>query len=316
MRQLHGALTRVLAHASLMARPLSSELIAEVDPPRPPRSQPTSVEEIQQRVAERFGISRAELVGSSRAATPLARPPGRDLPHPRADRPLAAPDRPPLRRPRSLHRPQLAAPRRSRLDEDPSLPSESTSCAAQSTAPPASSADGRRRCKNPQPSHSRLHSRKPRRTRRIHRRPRLFPQALTQLKKASINLKLTTKREELVSKLSVVSRAVSTRAATQALSGVLLTADERPGDARRHRSRPRPARPTLDAEVESEGTGAPARPPARRGRALARRRDGRDRVARGRARRRDPQRRLQLPPAHPAGRGLPEAAPSAEASRG
>jgi len=39
-------------------------------------------------------------------------------------------------------------------------------------------------------------------------------------------LKLTTKREELVSKLSVVSRAVSTRAATQALSGVLLTARE------------------------------------------------------------------------------------------
>lgn len=70
VRQLHGALTRVLAHASLMARPLSSELIAEVIPKsRPSRS--TSVEEIQQRVAERFGISRAELVGTSRAATPL-----------------------------------------------------------------------------------------------------------------------------------------------------------------------------------------------------------------------------------------------------
>ncbi len=39
-------------------------------------------------------------------------------------------------------------------------------------------------------------------------------------------MKLTTKREDLVSKLSVVSRAVSTRAATQALSGVLLTATE------------------------------------------------------------------------------------------
>jgi DNA polymerase-3 subunit beta len=39
-------------------------------------------------------------------------------------------------------------------------------------------------------------------------------------------LKLTTKREELVSKLSIVSRAVSTRAATQALSGVLLTATQ------------------------------------------------------------------------------------------
>lgn len=70
VRQLHGALTRVLAHASLMARPLSAELIAEVIP-RARSAQATSVEEIQQRVAERFGISRAELVGSSRAATPL-----------------------------------------------------------------------------------------------------------------------------------------------------------------------------------------------------------------------------------------------------
>jgi chromosomal replication initiator protein len=70
VRQLHGALTRVIAHASLMAKPLSSELIAEVIP-SVRRSQPTSVEEIQQRVAENFGISRAELIGSSRAATPL-----------------------------------------------------------------------------------------------------------------------------------------------------------------------------------------------------------------------------------------------------
>jgi DNA polymerase-3 subunit beta len=39
-------------------------------------------------------------------------------------------------------------------------------------------------------------------------------------------LKLSTDREEFVSKLSVVSRAVSTRAATQALSGILVTASE------------------------------------------------------------------------------------------
>jgi DNA polymerase-3 subunit beta len=39
-------------------------------------------------------------------------------------------------------------------------------------------------------------------------------------------LKLTVKREELSSALSIVSRAVSTRAATQALSGILLTADD------------------------------------------------------------------------------------------
>jgi len=39
-------------------------------------------------------------------------------------------------------------------------------------------------------------------------------------------LKLTTKRDELVAKLSIVSRAVSTRAATQALSGILLNATD------------------------------------------------------------------------------------------
>ena len=39
-------------------------------------------------------------------------------------------------------------------------------------------------------------------------------------------MKLTTKRDELVSKLSIISRAVSTRAVTQALSGILLSASE------------------------------------------------------------------------------------------
>src|SRR4029077_4055918 len=39
-------------------------------------------------------------------------------------------------------------------------------------------------------------------------------------------LKLKTKREEFVSKLSVVSRAVSTRAATQALAGILISVDD------------------------------------------------------------------------------------------
>jgi chromosomal replication initiator protein len=71
IRQLHGALTRVIAHASLLAKPLSTELIAEVIPQSPRSAQATSVEEIQQQVAERFGISRAELIGTSRAATPL-----------------------------------------------------------------------------------------------------------------------------------------------------------------------------------------------------------------------------------------------------
>jgi chromosomal replication initiator protein len=70
IRQLHGALTRVIAHASLTARPLDSKLIAELVPNSRERRD-TPVEEIQQHVATSFGISRAELVGSSRAAGPL-----------------------------------------------------------------------------------------------------------------------------------------------------------------------------------------------------------------------------------------------------
>jgi chromosomal replication initiator protein len=71
VRQLHGALTRLIAHASLTARPLSPELVDAVIPKTARGSEQTPVEEIQQRVSRAFGISRAELVGSTRAATPL-----------------------------------------------------------------------------------------------------------------------------------------------------------------------------------------------------------------------------------------------------
>jgi chromosomal replication initiator protein len=71
LRRLHGALTKVIAHASLTARPLSSELIAELIPESGRPLAKTPVEEIQQRVASAFGISRAELIGPTRAATPL-----------------------------------------------------------------------------------------------------------------------------------------------------------------------------------------------------------------------------------------------------
>jgi chromosomal replication initiator protein len=71
VRQLRGALTRVIAHASLMAKPLSSELVAEVIPQARRQVEGSPVEEIQTRVATEFGVSRAELVGSTRAATPL-----------------------------------------------------------------------------------------------------------------------------------------------------------------------------------------------------------------------------------------------------
>jgi chromosomal replication initiator protein len=71
VRQLHGALTRVIAHASMAAKPLSAELIAELIPAGKGRQEATPVEEIQEQVAGSFGITRADLVGSSRAAAPL-----------------------------------------------------------------------------------------------------------------------------------------------------------------------------------------------------------------------------------------------------
>ena len=303
VRQLHGALTRVIAHASLTARPLSSELIAEVDPRRPPRprSRPRS-----RRSSSGSPSASASPAPSwsapSRAATPLrARQVAIFLTR-ELDRPLAAPDRPPLRRPRPLHRPQLAAPRRSRPRRGPGARrAESTSCARAIHNPRRQArltADG---------------------AVRIHAFPQRLPQAANRISSAESlpspdfstspnptqegihHLKLTTKREELVSKLSIVSRAVSTRAATQALSGILLDAAE---DGRvtlaRHRPRDGPADRRSRPSVEGDGLGPAARPPARRGRPLARRPDGGDRAARGRARRRDPQRRLQLPPAGPA----------------
>ena len=66
-------------------------------------------------------------------------------------------------------------------------------------------------------------------------------------------MKLTTKREELVSKLSIVSRAVSTRAATQALSGILLTAAEG-GVTLSATDLEMGLQTTLEAEVEGEGS--------------------------------------------------------------
>jgi chromosomal replication initiator protein len=71
IRRLHGALTKVLAHTSLTAEPLSSELIARLIPPSSTLAEPLSSEQIQQHVATAFGISREELVSPSRAAVPL-----------------------------------------------------------------------------------------------------------------------------------------------------------------------------------------------------------------------------------------------------
>ena len=186
VRQLHGALTRVIAHASLMARPLSSELIAEVIP-RSRSAQATSVEEIQQRVAEGY----RHLAGGADRLQPrrdaAAGAAGRDLPDPRADRPLAAPDRPPLRRPRSLHRPQLAATHRSRPRRR--LRARRSGPGVTRRYPQSDRSDwpdGRWHCKNHPFPHSRFHRPETAPHRRFTGSPRLFQQALFQLKKAFI----------------------------------------------------------------------------------------------------------------------------------
>ncbi len=71
LRILHGALTKVLAHTSLTAEPLSPELIAELIPPPSspdPTGVPIAVEEIQARVGEAFEVSAADLLGPNRSA--------------------------------------------------------------------------------------------------------------------------------------------------------------------------------------------------------------------------------------------------------
>ncbi|HET7177165.1 MAG TPA: chromosomal replication initiator protein DnaA [Solirubrobacterales bacterium] len=71
VRRLHGALTRVVAHASLTGEPLSSKLIAKLVPAEERRGEAGTAEQIQERVASGFGVSRDELVGPTRAAMPL-----------------------------------------------------------------------------------------------------------------------------------------------------------------------------------------------------------------------------------------------------
>ena len=66
-------------------------------------------------------------------------------------------------------------------------------------------------------------------------------------------MKLTTQRTELVAKLSIVSRAVSTRAATQALSGILISASES-GVALTATDGELGLRTEMEAEVSSPGT--------------------------------------------------------------
>ncbi len=69
IRELEGALTRVVAFSSLTGRPMNVELAQEVLQDVFPQGEPpeVSVERIQETVIERFGISMQELVGDRRS---------------------------------------------------------------------------------------------------------------------------------------------------------------------------------------------------------------------------------------------------------
>ena len=119
-------------------------------------------------------------------------------------------------------------------------------------------------------------------------------------------LKLKTKREELVSKLSDrLPRRFDPRRDPGARRDPDRGRRGRRGRPLRHRPRDGPAdrrsrrRSRARARSSSPAACSPSSPARWR-------RDRADRAARGGGRRRDPQRRLQLPPAGAAGRGLPE----------
>jgi chromosomal replication initiator protein len=70
IRQLHGALTRVIAHASLRAGPLDLQLIEEVIPNHG-IDVPDTLDTIQEAVSSSFKLPRDSLSGPSRTAQPL-----------------------------------------------------------------------------------------------------------------------------------------------------------------------------------------------------------------------------------------------------
>ena len=72
IRELEGALTRVLAYASLTGRPASAALVRETLRDLPDADSPVSVATIKQVVSEAFGIPIAELESSKRSQAIVA----------------------------------------------------------------------------------------------------------------------------------------------------------------------------------------------------------------------------------------------------
>ena len=102
IRELEGALTRVVAFSSLTGRPLSVDLAQDVLKDVFPQGESAqiSIERIQELVCERFGVTMQELTGDRRSQNIVYPATGRDVPLTRAHRLLAPEDRQGVRRSR------------------------------------------------------------------------------------------------------------------------------------------------------------------------------------------------------------------------
>ena len=106
IRELEGALTRVVAFSSLTGRLMTVDLAQDVLRDVFPQGEAAevSIERIQETVIERFGLSLDELCSEQALAEHRLPTAGRDVPLARAHGLVAAQDRAPVRRPRPHHR--------------------------------------------------------------------------------------------------------------------------------------------------------------------------------------------------------------------
>ena len=123
IRELEGALTRVVAFSSLTGRPMTADLAQDVLKDVFPQGEvaQVTIERIQEVVCERFSMSLEELCCSQALAEHRVPAAGGDVPVTRAHRLVAPEDREALRRPRPHHR-------AARECEDPEHDSRGSHC--------------------------------------------------------------------------------------------------------------------------------------------------------------------------------------------
>ena len=107
IRELEGALNRIVAYASMGAMPISIELAQAVlsNVLYNPKKRQITPERIAKAVSEYYGVGLDALKGQKRDKAIVVPAPDRDVPDARGDRRLAAPHRRRARQPRPLHRP-------------------------------------------------------------------------------------------------------------------------------------------------------------------------------------------------------------------